>query len=120
MNETPILIVDDEENLLVLLERILSKEGFLVRTAHDSQRALELLGANAFRAAVLDIKMFPIDGVTLLGMIKARAPQIRVVMITAYPTADSRAEAIQKGAAAYLTKPLDITELKRVLRELTV
>lgn len=119
MKETPILVVDDEENLLVLLDRILSKEGYAVRTAHDSQRALELLGSNQFRAAVLDIKMFPIDGVTLLGMLKVRAPEIQVVMITAYPTVDSRAESMQKGAAAYLTKPLDISELKRVLRELT-
>jgi len=48
-----------------------------------------------------------------------RMPEIPVVMITAYPTADSRAESMQKGAAAYLTKPLDLAELKRVLRELT-
>lgn len=119
MSETSILVVDDEENLLVLLDRILSKEGYVVRTAHDTQRALELVAVNEFRAAVLDIKMFPVDGVTLLGMIRARAPAIQVVMITAYPTADSRAESMQKGAAAYLTKPLDIAELKRVLRTLT-
>ncbi|SRR5581483_3293811 len=119
MNDTPILVVDDEENLLVLLDRVLGKEGYAVRTAHDSRHALELVAANRFRAVVLDIKMFPIDGVSLLGMIKARAPETPVVMITAYPTADTRAESLQKGAAAYLTKPLDIAELKRVLRELT-
>ena len=119
MNEAPILIVDDEENLLILLDRILTKEGYAVRTAHDSRLALDLVDSNRFRAAVLDIKMFPIDGVTLLGMLKVRAPEIPVVMITAYPTADSRAESMQKGAAAYLTKPLDLAELKRVLRELT-
>lgn len=118
-NTNSILIVDDEENLLVLLDRILSKEGYAVRTAHDSHQALDLIADNQFRAAILDIKMFPIDGVTLLGMIKARVPAIRVVMITAYPTTDSRAESMQKGAAAYLTKPLDIVEFKRVLRELT-
>ena len=118
-NAHSILIVDDEENLLVLLDRILSKEGYAVRTAHDSHQALDLIANHQFRAAILDIKMFPIDGVTLLGMIKARVPAIRVVMITAYPTTDSRAESMHKGAAAYLTKPLDIVEFKRVLRELT-
>ena len=69
-NAHSILIVDDEENLLVLLDRILSKEGYAVRTAHDSHQALDLIANHQFRAAILDIKMFPIDGVTLLGMLK--------------------------------------------------
>jgi DNA-binding NtrC family response regulator len=114
-----ILIVDDEENLLVLLNRILSKEGYTVTVAHGSNQALDLINKNDFRAAILDIKMFPLDGVALLSEIKRRAPSTRVVMITAYPTADTRDECFRKGATAYLTKPLDIQKLKGVMRELT-
>jgi DNA-binding NtrC family response regulator len=113
-----ILIVDDEENLLVLLDRILSKEGYAVSVAHGSHQALELIQSKEFSAAIVDIKMFPIDGVALLAEIKQRAPSTRVVMITAYPTADTRDECFQKGATAYLTKPLDIQKLKGVVREL--
>ena len=114
-----ILIVDDEENLLVLLNRILSKEGYAVSVAHGSNQALDLIDKNDFRAAILDIKMFPLDGVALLSEIKRRAPSTRVIMITAYPTADTRDECFRKGATAYLTKPLDIQKLKGVMRELT-
>ena len=62
-----ILIVDDEENLLLLLERILSKQGYQVVTAKNSYDALVLLETRVFQLAILDIKMFPMDGVVLLG-----------------------------------------------------
>ena len=115
-----ILVVDDEENLLVLLDRILSKEGYAVSVAHGSVEALDLIRRNKFGAAIVDIKMFPVDGVALLGEIKNLAPSTAVVMITAYPTADTREECFRKGATAYLTKPLDIQRLKGVMRELAV
>jgi DNA-binding NtrC family response regulator len=114
-----ILIVDDEDNLLVLLDRILSKEGYAVNIAHGSQEALDLIKTSAYSAAIIDIKMFPMDGVALLAEIKNHAPSTQVVMITAYPTADTREECFRKGATAYLTKPLDIQKLKEVMRELT-
>ena len=110
--EKNILIVDDEENLLLLLERILSKKGYQVMTAKNSYDALALLETRVFQLAILDIKMFPIDGVVLLGEIKSRRPAIEVIMITAYPTVDTRNECMQKGASTYLTKPVDIQELK--------
>jgi DNA-binding NtrC family response regulator len=116
--DNAILIVDDEENLLLLLERILTRQGYKVATAHNSYDALAILEANSFQLAILDIKMFPIDGVVLLGEIKNRRPSTEVIMITAYPTADSRNECLKKGASTYLTKPLDIQELKSTVGSL--
>ena len=113
-----VLVVDDEENLLVLLERILSKEGFTVSTASNAYQALDLLDKNRFNLAILDIKMFPVDGVALLSEIKKRSPTVHVVMITAYPTIDTRNECLKIGASTYLTKPLDIQELKSVVQNL--
>ena len=110
--EKNILIVDDEENLLLLLERILSKQGYQVMTAKNSYDALALLETRVFQLAILDIKMFPIDGVLLLAEIKSRRPAIEVIMVTAYPTIDTRTECLKKGASTYLTKPVDILELK--------
>jgi DNA-binding NtrC family response regulator len=115
----PILLVDDEDNLLVLLERIFRREGYAVSTAHSSHQALELLAQQDFSAAIVDIKMYPVDGVTLLKEIRARAPTTRVIMMTAYPTSDTRDECLQKGASAFLTKPLNLEDLKRIVRELT-
>jgi len=111
-SEKNILIVDDEENLLLLLERILSKQGYQVVTAKNSYDALAVLETRVFQLAILDIKMFPIDGVMLLGEIKSRLPAIEVIMVTAYPTIDTRNECLKKGASTYLTKPEDILELK--------
>jgi ATP-dependent Lon protease len=106
------LIVDDEENLLVLLDRILTRQGYQVVTAQNSHDACTLLLTQVFQLAILDIKMFPLDGVFLLGEIKRRSPSTEVIMITAYPTIDTRNECIKKGASTYLTKPVDIQELK--------
>ena len=115
-----VLIVDDERNLLVLLDSVLSKEGFQVRTANNALDALEFFdhGDERFNIAILDIKMFPVGGVALLAEIKKRSPSTQVVMITAYPTADTRNECLRIGAADYLTKPLDIQELTTVVRKL--
>jgi DNA-binding NtrC family response regulator len=107
-----ILIVDDEENLLLLLERILTRQGYQVVTAQNSHDASSVLKTRTFQLAILDIKMFPVDGVFLLGEIKDRSPTTKVIMITAYPTVNTRTECIRKGASTYLTKPLDIQELK--------
>ena len=107
-----ILIVDDEENLLVLLDRILTRQGYQVATAQNSYDACTLVQTRVFQLAILDIKMFPLDGVFLLGEIKSRCPSTEVIMITAYPTIDTRNECMKKGASTYLTKPVDIQELK--------
>jgi|ERR671924_449986 DNA-binding NtrC family response regulator len=114
--ERSVLVVDDEENLLVLLDRILSKEGYKVNTAFNSYQALDLIEKCGFRLAILDIKMFPLDGVALLSEIKNRSPSTQVIMITAYPTVDTRNECLRMGATSYLTKPLDIQQLKSVVR----
>ena len=116
--EQSVLIVDDEENLLVLLDRILSKEGYQVKTANNAYQAHDFVDHESFRAAILDIKMYPIDGVALLAEIKKRSPDTQVIMVTGYPTADTRNDCMKYGAADYLTKPLEIQELKSVLRGL--
>ena len=115
-----VLIVDDEENLLVLLDRILSKDGFQVKTATNAYQALNLLEQEDFNVAILDIKMFPIDGIALLAELRKRSPSTQVIMITAYPTPDSRSQCIKNGAAMFLTKPLDLNELKTVAHNLAL
>jgi len=113
-----LLFVDDEPNFLVLVDRILTNDGYRVTTALDSRQALSYVDCVDFSLAVLDIKMAPIDGVEVLARIKKRSSSTRVIMITGYPTAESRAESIRLGADAYLTKPINFSELKTLLRDL--
>jgi DNA-binding NtrC family response regulator len=106
-----ILAVDDERNLLELLITVLGKRGFKVKTALNGIEALKLLDQESFQLALLDLKMGPVNGVQLLKEIKDRRPVIKVIMMTAYPTNETRSEASMNGASAYLTKPVDIQKL---------
>lgn len=113
-----ILAVDDEQNLLELLVTVLGKRGFKVRTALNGLEALRLLDQESFELAILDVKMGPINGVQLLKEIKNRRPIIKIIMMTAYPTNETRAQASVNGASAYLTKPVDIHKLVDTINSL--
>jgi DNA-binding NtrC family response regulator len=113
--DSTVLVVDDEENLLVLLDRILSKEGYRVITANNAYKALDSVDKGDIRAAIVDIQMYPINGVLLLAEIRRRSPSTQVIMMTAFPTTDRRNDCLKYGATKFLTKPLEISKLKTVL-----
>ena len=113
-----ILAVDDERNLLELLITVLGKRGFKVKTALNSMEALKLLDQESFQLALLDLKMGPLNGVQLLKQIKDRQPVVKVIMMTAYPTSDTRNQASANGASAYLTKPVDLQKLVDTINSL--
>src|SRR4051794_31042029 len=98
----PILVVDDEPNFLQLMSDALGKRGFGVNTASNGHEALKLLERELFDFALLDLRLDGADGIELLAEIKRRQPRIRAIVVTAYPTDESRAAAREKGAAAYL------------------
>ena len=113
-----ILAVDDEQNLLELLITVLGKRGFKVKTAVNGIEALRLLDQETFQLALLDLKMGPVNGVQLLKEIKDRRPITKVIMMTAYPTSETRTQASANGASAYLTKPVDIQKLVETINSL--
>jgi len=106
-----ILVVDDEQNFLELLSRILGKHGFVVETAQNGPEALKNVERRSFDVALLDIRMAPMDGIQLLSELKIRIPGIKVIMMTAYPTAETRGQALEKGASVYLNKPVAMQDL---------
>ena len=111
--------MDDEQNLLELLITVLGKRGFKVKTALNGIEALRLLEQESFQLALLDLKMGPVNGVQLLKEIKDRRPIIKVIMMTAYPTSETRSQASANGASAYLTKPVDIQKLVDTINSLS-
>lgn len=113
-----VLVVDDEQNFLSLLRWFLSNRGYEVETAANGEEALELVEARAFELALIDIRMGPMDGLTLLTELKRRLPAIRVVIMTAYPTGGAIKQSRDKGAAAFLTKPVDLQELMKTIHAL--
>ncbi|HEX2385026.1 MAG TPA: response regulator [Candidatus Binatia bacterium] len=107
----PILVVDDEPNFLELMKSVLGKRGFDVNTALNSAEALKLLDGELFDFALLDLRLAAASGIDLLAEIKRRQPRIRAIMVTGYPTEESRIEAQERGAAAYLSKPVTLVDL---------
>jgi DNA-binding NtrC family response regulator len=112
-----ILIVDDERGMLSLLDKVLSKEGYDIRTATNAESALQLLRTEEFDLAVTDIDMPKKDGIELLKDIKDFSENLSVIMITAYATVESAIKAMKLGAYDYITKPFQIDEIKIVIKK---
>ena len=106
MERARVLVVDDKENIVRLLERVLG-ESHEVTTAPDGQRALSLIASRDFDVVLTDLRMPGADGFEVLRFVKARAPDTEVVMMTAYATVQDAVSAMKQGAYDYLQKPFD-------------
>jgi ATP-dependent Lon protease len=113
-----ILVVDDEEIARTNLEYILRKEGHQVTTAANGLEALEKVKAHEFDVVLTDLKMEKMDGIQLLESVKQIAPHTEIVMVTGYATVSSAVDALKKGAAHYLSKPIKLDELRATVREI--
>jgi two-component system NtrC family response regulator len=102
-----ILIVDDEKNYPLILSAVLEEEGFETLTANSGPETLDILSQAEVDLVLTDMKMPGMDGIELLEHIKARDPELPVIMMTAHGTVDKAVEAMQKGAYSYILKPFD-------------
>jgi DNA-binding response OmpR family regulator len=101
-----ILIVDDEPILRQTLARILQQSGFDVTTAEQGEQALAFLGSAEYDLVFLDLRLPGLCGLDVLDRIHAGHPGVPVVLFTAQPDLNSAVEALRRGAADYLLKPL--------------
>ncbi len=118
MNEKPrILIVDDEESHRMMLRAVLVGEGYAVAEASDGTEAVAAVEKEAFDVILLDIRMTAMDGIEALSEIRKLSPLVPVLIMTAYASVGTAVEALRAGAFDYLTKPLDIEELRIVIEK---
>jgi ATP-dependent Lon protease len=113
-----VLVVDDEEIARTNLEYILRKEGHQVSTAANGMEALKKVRAQEFDIVLTDLKMEKMDGIQLLESVKQIAPHTEIVMVTGYATVSSAVDALKKGAAHYLSKPIKLDELRSTVRNI--
>ena len=115
MSEKPlILVIDDETGSRESGAIALEKAGFPVRTFDDARRALDFLDEDASaRLAVCDLRMPGTDGLAFLAEVRQRGHDLAVVLLTAFGSIESAVEAMRVGADDYLTKPVDLYELRR-------
>jgi two-component system response regulator HydG len=112
-----ILVVDDEQSHRTMLKAILSREGYEITEADDGKSAVKAVEDNAFDLILMDIRMTDLDGIEAMREIKKVCPSIPVIMMTAYASIKTAVEALKSGASDYLTKPLDIEELKILIQK---
>lgn len=110
MSQKTILIVEDDKDLREALCDTLELAGFAVAAAADGSSAIELLDQHV-GMVVTDVQMQPMDGHELLKRIKAKRPQLPVVLMTAYGTIEKAVTAMQDGATDYLVKPFEANVL---------
>jgi two-component system NtrC family response regulator len=112
MAERLILVVDDEEPQRRVLAGFLRKRGFEVEVAGEADEALAVVSARAVDLVLTDLRMPGKSGVELLDAVHGVNPEIPVVVMTAYGTVASAVDAMKRGAADYIGKPVDLDELE--------
>ncbi|MFH1062910.1 MAG: sigma-54 dependent transcriptional regulator [Candidatus Omnitrophota bacterium] len=115
MKKEHILVVDDEQGMRQFLNKLLIDNGYKVTTAENGNVALELIEKQVPDLAIIDFKMPGMDGLQLLSKIKAKFPQVIVIMMTAYGTMENAIRAIKSGAYDYLSKPFEIEAILIVI-----
>lgn len=110
-----ILIVDDDAAIRTGLQRILDHHGYTVKTAQTAEEALIALNHQSFDLVISDVHMPGMDGLTLLSEIKQVAPDMAVVIITAYGSTEIVIQALRRGVADFMTKPFQPAEFLSIV-----
>jgi len=106
-----ILVVDDDEGLRKSLGLIIKRKSYRVETAATGQEALEKAWGKEVNLALVDLKLPDMEGVNLIPTLKEMHPDLAVIVITGCASIETAIQALNKGASAYITKPLNMDEL---------
>ena len=115
------LVVDDEQPILFALRGYFSAHGFLVDTAHDLDEARSLLAGHRYHLVITDLRMsgtMGTEGLELVSLLRAQWPDVRIVLLTGYGSADVEHDARRKGVDAFLEKPIPLPRLGAIAAEL--
>jgi len=110
-----ILVVDDDQSVAMAFQYFLGDEGHEARFASSAPDGVALIEERRSDLVFMDVRMPGIDGLQALDQIRARFPDLSIVIMTAYGTSQTSIDAIRAGAFDYLTKPLDLDQLRSVI-----
>lgn len=111
-----ILVVDDDQGSLSAMQEVLDRAGYEVIAVRSGAEAYQLLNATQFDLVLTDLKMPTIDGMEILNAAKRIDPNIGVIIITGYGSIENAVNAMKSGALHYLSKPINIDELRVVVK----
>lgn len=112
-----ILIVDDDESIRKVLAAVLEENGYLVDTAENGSEAIQKTKVNFYNLALIDIRLPDMEGTTLLGDLRVTVPPMVKIIVTGYPSLGNAMAAVNRGADAYLLKPLVMENVLKTIRE---
>jgi DNA-binding NtrC family response regulator len=110
-----ILVVDDDEFILRTIKEVLQLEGYSVNVAETGKEALEKSKTHYYNLALIDIKLPDIEGTKLLDMFEGHSPKMMKVIVTGFPTLDNAVDALNRGADAYVMKPIKAEKLLKIV-----
>ena len=114
-----VLLAEDERSLARALVKILEKSNYTAEAVYNGEDALAYLQTGGYDAAILDIMMPKMDGITVLKTLRQQGIGIPVLLLTAKAEVDDKVLGLDSGANDYLTKPFDTRELLARLRAMT-
>lgn len=119
-NQTKILLVDDEPNILVAIEFLLTKEGYIIQKAFDGQQAIEKVDTFHPDIIILDVMMPGLDGFEVARRVRHMdgKDDIKIIFLTAKGTTQDKMKGYSTGGEYYLIKPFDNDELVDLVKEL--
>lgn len=117
MENSRILIIDDDDSLREGLIDLLQSRNFQIEGASSGQQALKILEDQVFDLIITDYKMQEMDGMRLLKHIRKKFPSLKVIMITGYGSIEHAVEAMQSGAINYISKPIQPRKLLQIIKE---
>jgi len=112
-----ILIIDDDESIRKALSAVLEEKGYVVDTARCGTEAIEKSKTGFYNLALIDIRLPDMEGTELLKALKDTVPPMVKIIVTGYPSLANAVEALNKGADAYVLKPLVMDNVLKIIRE---
>lgn len=111
-----ILVIDDEKDMCVFLEQVLSDEGYEVLTALSVEKGMMAVSSSRPDIVLIDKNMPAMNGIEALARIKDIDRNAVVIVMTGYGSMESVRRAMELGAFDYITKPFDLDSVKAVIK----
>ncbi|RMF89585.1 MAG: response regulator [Methanobacteriota archaeon] len=115
--EKRILIIDDDAGMCETLSDIFEKKGYMTDSAQTGEAGLEKVRERFYHVALIDIKLPDMEGTEVLERLKTISPHTIAIIITAFASLQNSIEALNKGAYAYILKPIDIDKVLETIRK---
>jgi DNA-binding response OmpR family regulator len=116
-----LLIVDGEESICFSMKEYFTLQGYTVDTARELEEAEKLIETNDYQVVIQDLRLGPgqkLDGLEMIRLIREQGPDTRIVVLTAYGSAEMEEEARRYGADAFLRKPKPLSDVAQVIQAL--